>query len=75
MPPPPPLPASVDIIDINSRLDQRPLTHYLLSALHGGYILIELISTDTVFVVVVFHCPSQICSNFCFQVAARVLPM
>lgn len=27
------------------------------------------------FVVVVFHSSSQICSNFCFQVAARMLPM
>lgn len=66
----------LDIIDIDTRLDHRSHTHYLLSAsMVAPSLLSSYWQTDIVFVVVVFHRPSLICSNFCFQVAARVLPM
>lgn len=57
-------------------LDRTKIPDSLSSvSLYGGSIPVELVLTDTVFVAVIFHHASQICSNFCFLVAAHMLPM
>lgn len=65
---------SVDIIDNDSRPDQRSQTHYLLSAFMVASSILNVYWRDPC-LLLFFHSPAQICSNFCFQVAAHVLPM